>query len=410
MRYEGAAVRQPRSATPLVLVLAAVLAFFAREGVARAEPVVDLYTVGQGSYLYSTYGHAILCVREAGTKAAEGKGACYDYGVADKEDTLHVLWASLRGVAIFTPVKIDDRTLVSFFEEQGRAIERQTLPLADEEARALATRLERDVTTRWSYAYHPISANCATQLRDRIDEATKGRLRAGLADPGKATFRQRFDAGLTGRMFELAALALAMGPTTDRAPNGWEAMYLPDGLRDGVKERFGVAPEALAERQAVLLPTSAAGGRLALFVLAFALFLTIRLGARRNRLARATTIVGLALGVLALAIDVTALVSTWPEFSRNWCLLVLLPTDLALGFLPRRHLTPYVRARLGMVLVVALLELVGVLAQPLLVAVALVALPMAGLLGALRAATRSEAETGAAPVSTAATKATARAA
>lgn len=378
------AVRSPRSSSPLLLFVAAFLAFFAREGVARAEPVVDLYTVGQGSYLYSTYGHSILCVREASTKAADGKGACYDYGVADEEDTLHVLWASLRGVAIFTPVKIDDRTLVSFFEGQGRAIERQTLPLAEDEARALAARLEQDVTTRWSYAYHAISANCATQLRDRIDEATKGRLRAGLADPGKATFRQRFDAGLTGRMFELAALALILGPTADRAPNGWEAMFMPDGLRDGVKERLGVSPEALAERQAVILPTSAAGGRLALVVLAFALFLVVRLGARRNRLARATTIVGLVLGVLAIAIDLTALVSTWPEFSRNWALLVLLPTDLALGLLPAPKLVTYVRARLGTVLVLALLELVGVIAQPLLVSVALVALPMAGLLGADR--------------------------
>ncbi len=380
-------MRQPLRAA-LALVVLVVLSLAPR--IARAEPVVDLYTVGQGSYLYSTYGHSILCVREAAAKPAAGEGQCYDYGVAAREDVLWILWSSLRAHAIFTPVKIDDRSLVAFFEGQGRSIERQVLPLASEEAKALASRLESDVVSRWSYAYHPYTANCASQLRDRIDEATKGRLRAGLSDPGKATFRQRMEGGLTGRMFELAALALILGPTSDRVPSGWEAMYLPEALRDGVAERLGVKAEQLAERQAVLLPTSAAAGRLALFALAFGLFLLVRLGARTSRLRISIGVTGAVLGVLALAIDATALVSTWAEFSRNWCVVVLLPTDLALGFLKGRVLRDYVRVRFVMAIVVGVLEVLGVLGQPMLAAVALVAFPMSGLLGALRTASLAE--------------------
>lgn len=377
---DAAAVRVLR----LLPLLAVLFALVALPRVARAEPVVDLYTVGQGNYLYSTYGHAILCVRDAAAKPGIGEGACYDYGVAAREDVLWILWSSLRAKPIFTPVKIDDGAMVSFFEGQGRAVERQALPLAPSEAKALADRLEADVATKWSYAYHPYTANCASQLRDRIDAATNGRLHAGPSDPGKATYRQRMEAGLTGRMFELAALALILGPTSDRAPSGWEAMFLPEGLRDGVADRLGVKPELLAERQAVILPTSAGAGKLALFLLAFVLFLGVRLGARTKRLGLAVGIAGAVLGLLALAVDATALVSTWVEFSRNWCLLVLLPTDLALGFLKGRMLRDYARVRLGMALAIGLLELVGVLTQPVLASVALVALPMAGLLGALR--------------------------
>lgn len=366
--------------------LLAVLALVAAPRAAFAARAVDLYTVGQGNYLYATYGHSILCVRDAGDKPGEGKGQCYDYGVADKPDTLYVLWSSLRGKSIFTPVKIDDKSLVAFFLDQGRAMERQVLPLSPEEAEALGARLESDVATRWSYAYHPYTANCSSQLRDRIDEATKGRLHAGLADPGKATYRQRMEAGLTGRMFELMAVSLILGPSSDRAPNGWEAMFVPDGLRDGVAERLGVKPEALAERQAVILPTTAAAGRMALFLLAFFLFLGVRLGARAKRLPTAARVVGILLGLTALAIDATALVSTWSELSRNTCLVVLLPTDLALGWLRGGALRTYVRVRLALVLLVGLLELAGVISQPMLASVALVALPFAGLLGALRSA------------------------
>jgi hypothetical protein len=376
-------VRLPRSLVVLVAVLVAMLVV-ASPSAARAEPAVDLYTVGQGSYLYASYGHSILCVRDEADKPGAGKGTCYDYGVADKPDVLYVLWASLRGRAIFTPVTLDDRALMGFFTNEGRAIERQSLPLAKPEARALAERLASDVRERWSYAYHPYTANCASQLRDRIDAATGGRLHAGgVAAP--LTYRQQMERGLSGRMFELMATSLVLGPASDRTPDAWEAMYLPDGLRDGVTARFGVKAELLAERQAVILPTSAGAGRFAMFVLAFLLFVTIRLGARTKRLGAAVLGVGVVLGLFALAVDVMALASSWVELSRTWALVVLLPTDLALGWMKGPLLRTYVRARLAVVLGVALLELASVISQPMLASVALVALPLAGLLGALRA-------------------------
>lgn len=356
---------------------------------ARAETAVDLYTVGQGSYLYAAYGHSILCVRDAQAKPGEGKGKCYDYGVADKPDVFYALWGSVRGRAIFVPVSLDDRALVAFFTDQGRAMERQVLPLSPDEASALATRLEHDLTSRFAYAYHPYTANCASLLRDRIDEATHGRLRPGLSQPGAASYRQRMEAGLSGRAFELAALSFILGPMSERAPNGWEAMFTPEGLRDGVAERLGVKAEPLAERQAYILQTSVTAGRLLIFLVAAALFAGVRFAARKGRLAAATKVVGIVLGVLALAVEATALVSTWPELSRNYCLVVLLPTDLALGFMSPRWLVPYLKARLGMVVALAVLEVVSVVGQPLLPQVVLVALPLAAIFFALRAPSKA---------------------
>lgn len=364
-------------------VVVVCLAALSRD--ARAETAIDLYTVGQGSYLYSAYGHSILCARDASAKPAEGKGKCYDYGVADKPDELYAFWGSLRGRAIFVPVSLDDRALVAFFTDQGRAMERQVLPLSADEAAALAARLEHDLTSRFAYAYHPYTANCASVLRDRIDEATHGRLRPGLSQPGAASYRQRMEAGLSGRAFELAALSFILGPMSERAPNGWEAMFTPEGLRDGVAERLGVKAEPLAERQAYILPTSVTAGRLLIFLVAAALFAGVRFAARKGRLGAATKVVGIVLGVLALGVEATALVSTWTELSRNFCLVVLLPTDLALGFMSPRWLVPYLKARLGMVVALAVLEVVSVVGQPVLPQVVLVALPLAAIFFALRA-------------------------
>lgn len=383
---------RPSIATLVAFVVALLVG--AVPSPARAETkAVDLYTIGQGSYLYASWGHSVLCVREASAKPGEGKGRCYDYGVSAEPGVTSALWALVRGRAMFTPVTVDDKTLVAFSQDQSRAVERQVLPLAPEEAETLASRLASDVATRWSYAYHPFFENCSTQLRDRIDAATKGRLHPGPNDPGKLTFRQRSEAGMSGRVFELMAVALVLGPAGDRVPDAWQAMYLPDLLRDGVADRFGVKAEQLAERQALILPTSAGAGRLALFVIAFALFLVVRLGARTKRLGSVTTIVGVFLGLLAIMVDLTAILSPSAELSTNWCVLVLLPTDLALGWLKGDVLRRYVRARLWLVVGIALLEVGGLVSQPMLACAALVAFPLAGLLGALRAAASSAVET-----------------
>ncbi|RYZ64558.1 MAG: hypothetical protein EOP08_08740 [Proteobacteria bacterium] len=94
--------------------------------------------------------------------------------------------------------------------------------------------------------------------------------------------------------------------------------------------------------------------------------------------------VALALGVPALLLDLLALVSVWPEFSHNWVLLLLWPTDLALPWLRERALLGYVKARIAVAAVLAAAELVGLVHQPILPVALFAALPMLGMLLAHR--------------------------
>jgi hypothetical protein len=126
----------------------------------------------------------------------------------------------------------------------------------------------------------------------------------------------------------------------------------------------------------VLLPTSPIIGRVALLILGVALWGLVRspVGMRR-----ALVGVALVLGGMALIADVVALVVVWPEFRHNWALALLLPTDLALPFLAPRSLATYARARAGMAGLVLLLEIVGVVSQPILPVALLVFLPMVAI-------------------------------
>jgi hypothetical protein len=371
----------------LVLV---VTLLFVRSAGAEAEkaPTIDLYTIGAGDYFYARFGHTLLCVRSAGSDIEELGASCYDYGVPSKQEFVTIGWGAVRNRVDFVPIIVPEKTVVEFFKAQGRSVERQHIPLMPDEAAALAKRLQDDVDQQVGYAYHPYWRNCTSALRDHLDAATKGRLHPGPFAPAPGKFREIFEEGLSGRLAELTLMALVLGsPENDRVPTGWESMFLPLNLRDGVRDRLGAPIEKLADRQAVVLPTSRAVGRIVLFFLAFVLFLSIRISLRRKRLKVGLWISGITLGLLGTSLAIISALVVWPEISHNWALALLLPTDFALPFLLERKklLVAYARVRVGVALVLAVLELASVIAQPLLPLVALVLFPFVGLLGALRA-------------------------
>ncbi|MBX3211593.1 MAG: DUF4105 domain-containing protein [Labilithrix sp.] len=372
----------------VALVVALVLGL-AREARAEgAERTAYLYTMGASNDLPSRFGHSLLCVREAGHDAPE-HGRCYDYGVPGHEDITLTVWEAVRETPSFVPVAIEEVVVYEFFKGQGRQIERQRLPLTAAQIDKLVASIEAEIRDKRAYAYHPYWANCATKIRDHIDAATDGQLRPGPSEIPKGTFREYMEEGHSGHLDFLTAMALFVGEGNDRDPTPWEAMMLPFILRDGVAERFSAPPEKLEERLAVILPTSRAIGRFAVFTLAVLLFVAVRVAARRNKLRVGLMIAGGVLGAIAIAIELTSALVKWPEISHNWALALLLPTDLVLPWLTGKRLALYLKARLAMAGVFVVLEIANVVHQPMLPLAVLVALPMAGILSALKERARA---------------------
>ncbi|MDF2692411.1 MAG: hypothetical protein K0S65_794 [Labilithrix sp.] len=375
---------------PLVAALAVVVGLVRTARAETGQRTVDLYTIGPSNELPSRFGHSLLCVREAGKDVPES-GRCYDYGVPDREDMTHIVWNAVRETPAFVPVVIAEPVMFEFFKGQGREIQRQRLPLSAEEIERLVSSIDEEVREKRAYAYHPYWANCSTKIRDHIDAATNGRLRQGPSLPPKGSFRQYMEEGHSGHVGILTAMALYLGEGNDNIPTPWESMLLPMVLRDAVAERFSVPPEQLEERIAMILPTSPAIGRMTVFFLAFVLFLTARLAVRRKKTRTGLFIIGGALGVFALSLELTAALVKWPELSHNWSLVLFLPTDLALPYLQGKRLTVYLKVRIAMAAVFGVLEIANVVHQPMLPLVALVAFPMLGILSALKDRAQAEA-------------------
>jgi hypothetical protein len=172
----------------------------------------------------------------------------------------------------------------------------------------------------------------------------------------------------------------ALGRPADRETDSWTAMFLPDELRRETARRLGAQPEVVVAGRYGPSTGSPALGRLAFGLaglgLALLALLSAAIGPRARRLS--LVCIGVTLGMVALVLDLLALLSSFPELERNEALLVFWPTDLALPLLPRRWLAGYLQIRIGWLLLVALGHL-GVLVQPL-APLLLVALPALALL------------------------------
>jgi hypothetical protein len=228
-----------------------------------------------------------------------------------------------------------------------------------------------------------------------LDVATDGRLRGDAGGPVDGlTLRQLSEAGFSGRPLQLAAIELVVGTPGERRPTAWERMFLPAGLRDGVRARLGVQPEQVHAKQAPDLATSTGVGRATLVLVGVVLAIVAWRGTRRSGSRAALVAIGLILGSVALLLDAAVLAVWYPEIWRTWTLAVLWPTDLALGLLPRALSMRYLWARLAVTAVLLVLSIVGALGQAIWAPCALVLLP----LGVACAVLSRQAKTSAAPV------------
>ncbi len=337
-----------------------------------AAPRVFLYTLGHDEALFTRWGHAALCLREEGGF----NGACYGYGYTDFSDALGSVLRISRGKGLFWGDVEEEGELLSRYMARDADIWRQELILRPEEVATLQAALQASMEDGARvYSYHHFYDNCATRLRDPLDQATDGRLSEGALAKEGPPWREFAEKGLAGFLPLQVALQLSLGREGDQATSGWDRMFLPAELRREVERAYGAAPERLNTRQGPAIPDTPHQGRQAVaalgVVLAGALAAISRL--RPSALWRAG---GLLLGGLALLPWTVALVSNLGELRWNETLLLLWPTDLLLRRMSEGLRRAYLTARLGVLGVVAALWAAGLLLQPHGPTLLLVGLPL----------------------------------
>jgi hypothetical protein len=325
-------------------------------------PTIELLSFGVGARIFEKYGHSAICLRYHDPHIP---AVCFNYGVTDFAAGWSLLWNFLRGEQKFWVEPTTYGAMINFYKWEDRDIYSQILPISDAAARKIEATLWASLEGEHRfYNYDHFFDNCATKLRNMIDDATGGGLRDDAPYP--LTFREIGVRGLADLPPLIALSDFVLGRQLDDTPTVWEAMFQPEVLRDQVEGKLHAPARLVYQRRGPPFPTESTSWRFQMLGIAmiFALPLFVATWLRRfQRVALVWSTLYLALwGIVIWGL---AIISSIQGFRWNEAVLVMVPFDIALPLLPIGLRRRYARVRVAILLGVSLLAGVGLFHQPL---------------------------------------------
>ncbi len=220
-------------ATLAVAGMAAATAAHADVGGPPAAPdelAISVLTLGPGDHPFFKFGHDAIWIHDG----SDGSDRVYNFGTFTFDsprlilDFLHgrmTYWLSVSGLP----------GTVAAYEHENRSIDVQELALDPAVKRALKERLEVNAQPQnRAYTYDYFADNCATRVRDAVDWAVGGRLRAAARAPARLSLRDQALRMTVGYLPLYVAIDLVLGPAADRPVDRWAEMFIPEELAAGL--------------------------------------------------------------------------------------------------------------------------------------------------------------------------------
>ncbi len=302
--------------------------------------IVSLLTVAPGAEVYSTYGHSALRVYDP----SQNVDRIYNFGTFDFEQP-NFLLKFCRGKLLYI---LDIERYRSF--ERGnllddRGMNEQVLNLTQAQSDRLFSLLEDNALPQnRSYKYDFFYDNCATRIRDAVDNALYAQVHFDSTAPEtKMTMRQLLRPYLIPHPWMGFGIDLVLGIPTDKQAGTRNYMFLPDHLHDAfaqarlaegqplVKQEYNTPADFVPVRNAPKIP------RMPIIVTSFVAMLGFlcMYNYKANRIFDMAfwTILGLAGCIVAFLWFFTDHQATKNNLNLFW----LWPTHLFMGFWTRRE-------------------------------------------------------------------------
>ncbi len=230
-------------------VLAALLALLPAP--AGAAPRIGVLTMQPGEVFFERFGHDAIVVVDP----AAGTAISYNFGYFDPGEPDFVARFA-RGEMLYQLVALPVEQDLEQYRQSGRGVSVQWLDLEPAQAVELAASLaERSRPENARYRYDYFTANCATQVRDALDQALGGALRTQMSARSRGN-SYRSEAVRLARPAPWMWLGfdLGLGPYADRALSRWEEAFVPMRLADSLREARNTAGRPLVMAEQELLP------------------------------------------------------------------------------------------------------------------------------------------------------------
>jgi hypothetical protein len=216
------------AALSLLLLLAVPVLAAGEEG---SETEVWLLTYGPGEIYWQRFGHNAIWIRDQGL----GLDHAFNFGFFDfaQED---FFLRFLRGRMLYFSAAQPAREEFAGYIDENRGIRAQKLDLEPDQKLWLLEFLLADIRPEnRDYLYDYYTNNCATRVRDALDEALGGALRAASSEQQADQSWRDHTRRLTYRDFWLyLGLETGLGAPVDKAISRWDEMFIPATLADAV--------------------------------------------------------------------------------------------------------------------------------------------------------------------------------
>ncbi|QDA58060.1 DUF4105 domain-containing protein [Thermomonas aquatica] len=216
-----------------IAFLLALAAGFAHAQPAPAEVRIGVVTMGPGEIFWERFGHDAIVVDDP----ARGEPVSYNFGFFDMAED-GFIGRFVRGEMQYMLVALPLEQDMQYYRDVGRGATLQWLALDPAQARQLAGELAENAkpeNARYRYDYY--TDNCATRVRDALDRALGGALRAQLSGRSVGdSYRSESLRLASPAPWMWLGFDLALGPYGDRPLSRWEQGFLPRRLADDLRE------------------------------------------------------------------------------------------------------------------------------------------------------------------------------
>jgi hypothetical protein len=193
---------------------------------------VTLITFGVGQEVWERFGHNALWIHDE----SAGTDIAYNWGLFDFEQPDFVK-RFLTGDTHYWMAGEEALRMVSNYRSIGRAATLQRLNLTPAQAARLRDFVQNNAREENKYyRYDYFRDNCSTRLRDALDLALGGALRAAtdtMRTP--LTYRSESVRLTDGDLPIETGIDLALGRPADVPLTAWESFFVPMRMRDGLR-------------------------------------------------------------------------------------------------------------------------------------------------------------------------------
>ncbi|NOX89076.1 MAG: DUF4105 domain-containing protein [Calditrichaeota bacterium] len=196
------------------------------KGLSKPENLIfKLVTFGPGDDIPSYWGHLSLIVEDT----LYNVSAIYNFGLYSFDETM--IYRFAMGRLIFEVGRASVASYFNYYRSENRDIRILTLFIPLKNRLRLAEKLEWYVKPEnKKYLYHHFYDNCATRLRDLIDQALDGQFYKATQVPARMTLRQHTRRYLAKDPPLEMLLMFLMNDQIDKPIKEWDEMFLPDEL------------------------------------------------------------------------------------------------------------------------------------------------------------------------------------